>query len=460
MFVHRTTTTTAATTKNSTTSNKKTTQGTKTPKNQTKSPSSKPESYINVTGFPFPLGPITRRRTIRRELIKDTIWAFEQPQSLGFSNVTTNIRMTVIKLASGGLWVHAPIAPTPECLCLLRELGAPVEYIILPTFAYEHKIFVGPFSRKFPKAKVYIAPKYVSFSFYQLPSPNPQHNNNYILLYSPTRFFMLKYYRRQWSWPINLPVQFFGIFPSGTLRTEDTSTPWSAEIEQKVLVSSVGIGPYIEVAFFHKKTQTLLVTDAVISVPEKPSELVADKDIIDAAKSNFFVKVLAGDLAEEPVNGVPLQPTEMTPAVRDLGWRRMALQILYIVPGDLRDPTRGFKAIANRLIVGPILKTLVFTTEPELSRDWVESICKDWNFKQIIPAHFTAPIQATPKDLRKAFSFLYDGEVLKSRKNGDGFLSKLFGGDPSSGNNLYPAEDIKALDNAKEFLVKAGVVNK
>ena len=69
--------------------------------------------------------------------------------------------MTVIKLASGGLWVHAPIAPTPECLRLLKELDAPVEYIILPTFAYEHKIFVGPFSRKFPKAKVYIAPKYV-----------------------------------------------------------------------------------------------------------------------------------------------------------------------------------------------------------------------------------------------------------------------------------------------------------
>ena len=42
--------------------------------------------------------------------------------------------MTVVKLASGGLWVHAPIAPTKECLRLLRELDAPVEYIVLPTF--------------------------------------------------------------------------------------------------------------------------------------------------------------------------------------------------------------------------------------------------------------------------------------------------------------------------------------
>jgi len=40
------------------------------------------------------------------------MWVFEQEQALGFSNVTTNVRMTAIKLRSGGLWVHAPIAPT------------------------------------------------------------------------------------------------------------------------------------------------------------------------------------------------------------------------------------------------------------------------------------------------------------------------------------------------------------
>lgn len=37
--------------------------------------------------------------------------------------------------------------------------------------------------------------------------------------------------------------------------------------------SSVGIGPYIEVAFFHKRTRSLLVTDAVVSVPEQPPEV-------------------------------------------------------------------------------------------------------------------------------------------------------------------------------------------
>jgi hypothetical protein len=356
------------------------------------------------------------------------MWAFEQPQSLGFSNVTTVVRMVVIKLASGGLWVHAPVAPTSECIRLVKELDAPVEYIVLPTFAYEHKIFVGPFSRKFPKAKVYVAPK-------------------------------------QWSWPINLPPQFFGIFPKGVLRDNDASTPWADEIEQKVLVSTVGIGPYIEVAFFHKKTKTLLVTDAVISVPEQPPELVASEDLVDAATSNFFVRVLAGDKADEPVNGVPLQPKELTPAVRDLGWRRMALQILYIVPGDLRDPSRGFKAVANRLIVGPILKTLVFTTEPELSRQWVDSICRDWAFTRIVPAHFQAPVRAGPADFKAAFSFLYEGENSAETPAGrllGGLFGGLFGGGQAGGKKSagYPEEDIAALNAAKKFLVNAGVVNK
>ena len=45
---------------------------------------------------------------------KGRLWLFEQEQTLGGSNVTTVIRMTVLKLKSGGLWVHAPVAPTRQ----------------------------------------------------------------------------------------------------------------------------------------------------------------------------------------------------------------------------------------------------------------------------------------------------------------------------------------------------------
>ena len=69
-------------------------------------------------------------------------------------------------------------------------------------------------------------------------------------------------------------------------------------------------------------------------------QLVPPENLLSAAARNFFINVLSGPLAAQPVGDVPLQPRELTPAVRDLGWRRMAMQILYIVPGDLRDPKR------------------------------------------------------------------------------------------------------------------------
>lgn len=51
-----------------------------------------------------------------------SMWSFEQPH--GAINIVVNIRMTVIRLEGGGLWVHAPIAPTEECVALVRELVA------------------------------------------------------------------------------------------------------------------------------------------------------------------------------------------------------------------------------------------------------------------------------------------------------------------------------------------------
>ncbi len=80
-----------------------------------------------------PLYPYGQRRTIRQEVVKDTLWTFEQLQGIFY--VVVPIRMTVIKLASGGLFVYAPVAPTPECIRLMRELEGEhgeVKYIILP----------------------------------------------------------------------------------------------------------------------------------------------------------------------------------------------------------------------------------------------------------------------------------------------------------------------------------------
>ena len=134
------------------------------------------------------------------QIVKGTMWSFEQPQSLAFSNVVVNVRMTVTLLSSGALLVYNPIAPTRECLRFLDALDAPVAHIILGSAAYEHKVFVGPFSRRYPKAKVYVAPQ-------------------------------------QYAFPLPLPLQLLGIFPEAVLKHNDKNTPWAEDFEQKMLAA-------------------------------------------------------------------------------------------------------------------------------------------------------------------------------------------------------------------------------
>ncbi|PKA65575.1 hypothetical protein AXF42_Ash005909 [Apostasia shenzhenica] len=384
--------------------------------------------YFNFTGFPFPLGPFLNRRTIRTEVrlvllrieglfqaVKDRIWLFEQEQALGFSSVSTNIRMTVIKLKSGGLWIHAPIAPTKECIQLLEELNAPIEYIVLPTFAYEHKIFVGPFSRKFPRAQIWVAP-------------------------------------RQWSWPLNLPLEFFGIFRARALRDEDESTPWTDEIEQKVLSSpEVGIGPYVEVAFYHRSSRTLLVTDAVIFVPRQPPSSISKDSLLKSAKNGLAVKLLSKG------REIPDEPVVDNKVNRQKGWERMVLQILFLGPSNLLEPTASFSQMSEKLIVSPIVKTLVFSKVPEKVRDWVDRIATDWPFRRIIPAHFAAPVNAGRSDFLAAFAFL---DELLGVRFGKPSLSLIFASIMGKAASYFPPDDMKTLSSLDQFLVSVGVVKK
>ena len=83
----------------------------------------------------------------------------------------------------------------------------------------------------------------------------------------------------------------------------------------------------------------------------------------------------------------------------------MALHILYFVPGNLLDPEASFQALSKKLLVSPVLQTLVYSKNPEGSRDWIERITT-WSFRRVIPAHFAAPIAAGPKDLRSVIDFV------------------------------------------------------
>ena len=84
--------------------------------------------------FALPLQPGERRVTKRYEVVENQVYSFEQ--CIGTLDVIVNIRMTVVVLSGGGLFVHAPVAPTEECLRLMRELEeihGEVKCIVLPT---------------------------------------------------------------------------------------------------------------------------------------------------------------------------------------------------------------------------------------------------------------------------------------------------------------------------------------
>jgi Domain of unknown function (DUF4336) len=338
-----------------------------------------------------PMYPYSKRRTICKEVVPNTVWTFDQLQGIFY--VVVPIRMTAIKLEDAGLLIYAPVAPTPECIRLVNELVAEhgeVKYIILPTISgVEHKVFVGPFAKHFPNAKVYVAPD-------------------------------------QWSFPLNLPLNWLGLPRKRThILPEDSSqTPFTQEFDYAILKTiDLNLGWFSEVAFFHKRSQTLLVTDSIVSVPEEPPAIVQ----LDPYPLLFHARDNASDRLED------------TPENRRKGWQRISLFALYFRSSVLEVPKwlevfvnaskasdrslKGYFGLFpfkwkpnwqqcfeslrgnGRLFVAPILRTLILNRAPKETMTWANKIAT-WNFRQIIPCHFDSPIVATPQQFRQAFSFL------------------------------------------------------
>ncbi len=353
---------------------------------------------INISAkeisWPFwplvPLYPYGQRRTLRKEVVKDTIWTFEQCQ--GILYVVVPIRMTVVKLTTGGLLVYAPVAPTDECIRLVNELvetHGEVKYIILPTVSgIEHKVFVGPFARCFPKAQVFVSPN-------------------------------------QWSFPFNLPLSWLG-FPgkrTHKLPVDSSQSPFADEFDYEILGPlDLGLGPFEEVAFYHKRSHTLLLTDSIISVPATPPDIIE----IDPYPLLFHARENS------------LETMQDSQQNRLKGWKRIVLFALYFRPSALgvvdwlqvvKDALKApdcsrkayfglfpfqwdnswqssFEELYNKqLLVAPILQGVIFNRTPLEVLAWVDQVSK-WGFNQIIPAHFSAPISATSSQFREAFDCL------------------------------------------------------
>jgi hypothetical protein len=338
-----------------------------------------------------PLFPYGQRRTLRSEVVPGRIWTFDQVQ--GVLYVAVPIRMTVVRLDGGGLLVYAPVAPTPECIQLVNELVAKygeVKYIILPTVSgLEHKTFVGPFARWFRQAQVYVAP-------------------------------------HQWSFPVNLPLSWLG-FPMGRthfLPKDSGKAPFGDQFDYAMLGPiGLGLGAFGEVAFLERRSQTLLVTDTVVVVPDEPPAIVElyPEALLFHAKDNIFDSV------------------QDDGATRRKGWQRISLFAFYFRPGAVKtvdlpvairqarqvrdgvrrpyfglfpfewqpDWERSFELLRGngRLLVAPILQKLILNRAPQETLDWAKRVSQ-WHFQRIISCHFQAPIESSSEAFRQAFDFL------------------------------------------------------
>ena len=154
----------------------------------------------------LPVGTYKQKKTLQKEIVPGKIWTFDQ--KFGILNVQVPLRMTVIKLSDGGLFVYNPVAATPECVDMLEDLvkeHGPLKHIVVGSVALEHKVYAGVLAQKFPKTQVWLTPG-------------------------------------QYSFPVNLPDTFLG-YPSS--RTKNIPKPEDAPEDWKKDFDFLTLGPLI-----------------------------------------------------------------------------------------------------------------------------------------------------------------------------------------------------------------------
>jgi len=273
------------------------------------------------------------------------------------------------------------LAPTEEFFDLVESIGSGiVKHVVVPSYAIEHKIFVKDAIERWKDALLWTSPAQFSFPIRSIPSD-----------------FV------------------FGKEVDGVLSSETPSgviPPWADEIQYETLVAGTyNIGgketTFYETAFFHIKSKSLIVTDAVAKIPKEVPELNDPELLLLVSKQSTS----------------DIQP-EDTYEQRLIGWKKTALLVSYFFPEhEEPDPNKfgvvtwtpgweiNFQQLSDRLLVPPVVRTLIYAQNPKRVKEWVDKVSSRWQFEQIIPAHFEAPIKASPDEFKRTFRFLEDDSI-------------------------------------------------
>ncbi len=146
--------------------------------------------------------------------LQSCIYTIEAHLKLFTMNI--NGRMTIIKLNSGGLWIHSPIRLTDEVKDQVLALNAPIEHIVAPN--HFHHLFLNDWLSIAPNAKLWI-PRGLELKRKDLQD-----------------FFFL-----------------------------DQQAPWFSEIEYLLIDGMPKVNEYL---FWHKQSKTLICTDFLFYIPK------------------------------------------------------------------------------------------------------------------------------------------------------------------------------------------------
>ncbi len=149
--------------------------------------------------------------------LADDLWVTERP--LRFLGCEIGTRMTVVRLASGDLWLHSPVHLDPGLRKELDALG-PVRFAVAPNRF--HHLYVGDVATAYPGVEVHVAPGLA------------------------TRRKDLVFHAE---------------------LSDDADVPWSGEMDQKHFAPMALLS---ETVFLHRASRTLVMTDLSMHFGEGP----------------------------------------------------------------------------------------------------------------------------------------------------------------------------------------------
>ncbi|KQR73019.1 hypothetical protein ASG25_20045 [Rhizobium sp. Leaf384] len=161
----------------------------------------------------------------RPKPIAENVWIVDSGPMMAMGIIPLPVRMTIVRLRDGSLWVHSPTQFFAMLQRQLEDLG-PIRHFVAPNSA--HWTFLEEWQARIPGAVAWAAPGLKDRAQVKRSSVRLDHE-----------------------------------------LARDGKTPWDDEIEQ-IFVD--GGGGFCEVCFFHRPSETLILTDLVQNMePEKLS---------------------------------------------------------------------------------------------------------------------------------------------------------------------------------------------